>query len=160
MRLLKLFILLATLTFTVAATQAATADSAPPYNFDAVLEPAPGGPDSGSGEVKFRQPGDADEVVYLNTHVWGMLSDSSYRLQRATDLVVDDNCTGTNWLTLGRDNFTPQAIETNPSGNGRARLSRDLTGVPRGRQFDIHFRVIDNADAVVLVSPCYQFTVR
>jgi hypothetical protein len=159
MRLLKLITLLAALTVAAAAVQAASADG-PSYNFDAVLVPAPGGPDSGSGEVKFRQPGDADEVVYLNTHVWGMLPDSSYRLQRATDLVVDDNCTGTNWLTLGRDNFTPQAIETNPSGNGRARLSRDLTGVPRGRQFDIHFRVIDDADAVVLMSPCYQFTLR
>jgi hypothetical protein len=159
MRLLKLITLLAALTVAAAAVQAALADG-PPYNFDAVLELAPGGPDSGSGEVKFRQPGDADEVVYLNTHVWGMLPDSSYRLQRATDLVVDDNCTGTNWLTLGRDNFTPQAIETNPSGNGRARLSRDLTGVPRGRQFDIDFRVIDDADAVVLMSPCYQFTLR
>jgi len=159
MRLLKLITLLAALTVAAAAVQAASADG-PPYNFDADLVPAPGGPDSGSGEVKFRQPGDADEVVYLNTHVWGMLPDSSYRLQRATDLVVDDNCTGTNWLTLGRDNFTPQAIETNPSGNGRARLSRDLTGVLRGRQFDIHFRVIDDADAVVLVSSCYQFTLR
>ena len=158
MQSLKLFALLATLTLAVATGQAAMADPAPPYNFDAVLEPADGGP--GSGEVKFRQPGDANEVVYLNTHVWGLLPDSSYRLQRATDLVVDDNCTGTNWLTLGRDNFTPQAIETNPSGNGRARLSRDLTGVPPGRQFDIHFRVIDAADEVVLVSPCYQFTLR
>jgi hypothetical protein len=158
MRLLKLFGLIATLTVAIATTQPATADPTPPYNFDAVLEPADGG--SGSGEVKFRQPGDAREVVYLNTHVWRLLPDSSYRLQRATDLVVDNDCTGSNWLTLGRDNFTPQAIETNPSGNGRARLSRDLTGVPRGRQFDIHFRVIDAADAVVLVSPCYQFTLR
>jgi hypothetical protein len=158
MRLLKLFALVAALTLAVAATQAATADTAPPYNFDAVLEPTDGG--SGSGEVKFRQPADAGEVVYLNTHVWGLLPDSSYRLQRATDLLVDDDCTGTNWLTLGRDNFTPQAIETNPSGNGHARLSRDLTGVPRGMQFDIHFRVLDAADAVVLVSPCYQYTVR
>jgi hypothetical protein len=160
MRLLKLLALLAALMVAAAAVQVASADGTPPFNFDAVLEPAPGGPGSGSGEVKFRQPGDADEVVYLNTHVWGLLPDSSYRLQRATDLVVDDNCRGTNWLTLGRDNFTPQAIETNPSGNGRARLSRDLTGVPPGRQFDIHFRVIDAADEVVLVTPCYQFTVR
>src|SRR6266496_4169027 len=158
MRLLKLFALLGTLTLAVAAAQLAAADPTPPYNFDAMLAPADGGADS--GEVKFRQPADAGEVVYLNTHVWGLLPDSSYRLQRATDLVVDDNCTGTNWLTLGRGNFTPQAIETNPSGNGRARLWRDLTGVPPGRQFDIHFRVIDATDAVVLVSPCYQFTVR
>jgi hypothetical protein len=158
MRLLKLLALLAALTLTVAATQAATADPTPPYNFDAVLEPASGGP--GSGEVKFRQPADEGEVVYLNAHVWGLLPDSSYRLQRATDLLVDDDCTGTNWLTLGRDNFTPQAIETNPSGNGRARLSRELVGVPRGRQFDIYFRVLDAADEIVLVSPCYQFTVR
>jgi hypothetical protein len=158
MRLLKLFVLLATLTVAGAATHLATADPAPPYNFDVALAPAVGG--SGSGEVKFRQPADSEEVVYLNTHVWGLLPDHSYRLQRATDLVVDDDCRGDNWLTLGRDNFTPQAIETNPSGNGRARLSRDLTGVPRGRQFDIHFRVLDDADAVVLVSTCSQFTVR
>jgi hypothetical protein len=158
MRLLKLFVLVATLTFTVAATQAATADPAPPYDFDAVLEPAEGG--SGFGKVKFRQPGDEAEVVYLNTRVRDLLPNRSYRLQRATDARVDDDCRGENWLTLGRDNFTPQAIETNHKGRGHARLSRDLTGVLRGMQFDIHFRVIDDADAVVLVSPCYQFTVR
>jgi hypothetical protein len=159
MRLLKLFVLLATLTVAAAVTQLATADPAPPFNFDVAL--APGGGGSGSGEVKFRQPADAEKVVYLNTHGWGLLPDHSYRLQRATDTVVDGNCTGTNWLTLGRDNSTPQAIETNPSGNGRARLSRDLSAVPRGTQFDIHFRVIDDATgAVVLVSPCAQYTLR
>ena len=158
MRLLKLFALIGTLTVAVAITQPATADPAPPYDFDAVLEPADGG--SGSGKVKFRQPGNAEKVVYLNTRVRGLLPNRSYRLQRATDTVVDDDCTGTNWLTLGRDNFTPLAIETNQRGRGHARFSRDLSAVPTGTQFDIHFRVIDATDAVVLVSPCYQFTVR
>jgi hypothetical protein len=158
MRLLKLFALLATLTFAVAATQAATADPTPPYDFDAVLGPVDGG--TGSGKVKFRQPGDEAEVVFLKVKVRDLLPNRSYRLQRATDGVVDDNCTGMNWLTLGKDNFTPRTIDTNDRGKGRARLSRDLTGVPRGRQLDIYFRVLDEADVVVLVSPCYQFTVR
>jgi hypothetical protein len=157
MRVLKVISLLAALTVAAAAVHAASADGTPPYNFHAVLE-ATDGP--GSGKVKFRQPGDEPQVVYLNTRVRDLLPNRSYRLQRATDAVVNDNCTGTNWLTLGRDNFTPQAIETNHQGRGHARLSRDLTGLPRGLQLDIHFRVIDDADAVVLVSPCYQFTVR
>jgi hypothetical protein len=160
MRWLKLFALIGTLTVAVAAAQPATADPAPPYDFDAVLEPADD-LGSGSGIVKFRQPGDAERVVYLNTRVRDLLPNHGYRLQRATDAVVDDDCAGTNWLTLGRDNFTPQAIETNHRGRGHARLSRDLSAVPTGTQLDIHFRVIDDAtQAVVLVSPCYQFTVR
>ena len=160
MRLFKLFALLAALTAAVAATQAATADTTPPYNFTAVLEPTEGGPDSASGKVKFRQPGDLEKVVYLNVGVRELLPNHSYRLQRATDTLVDDDCTGANWLTLGRDNFTPQAIETNHMGKGRARLSRDLSAVT-STQFDIHFRVIDDATAaVVLESPCYQFTRR
>jgi hypothetical protein len=160
MRLIKLFALIGTLTVAVAAAQPATADPAPPYDFNAVLQPAEGGSGSGSGRLEFRQPGNAERVVYLHTHVWELLSNSSYRLQRATDTAVDDNCTGANWLTLGRDNFTPLAIETNHRGRGHARFSRDLSAVPAGTQFDIHFRVIDAADAVVLESPCYQYTVR
>lgn len=164
MRLLKLFALLTTLT--AAAAAAAQADVGPPwgpetpnFNLEVVLRPAAGGPDNGFGLVKFRQPNDADKIVYLDVWVRDLLPNHSYRLQRAVDMNVDDQCTGTNWLTLGKG-LDPEAIETNDRGTGRAELFRDLSAVPIGVQFDIHFRVIDDATtAVVLESACYQFTV-
>lgn len=84
---------------------------------------------------------------------------ATYLLQRATDVAVNDDCTGSNWLTLGRGT-TPQAITTDDRGTGRAELFRNLGGFPVGSTFDIHFRVIDAAtSAVVLTSGCYQFTI-
>jgi hypothetical protein len=72
---------------------------------------------------------------------------------------VDDTCTGTNWLTLGRG-LEPQAIETNELGFGRAHLFRDLAAFPDGMRFDIHFRAIDSVTQdVVLVSSCHQYMV-
>ena len=153
-RLLALFALLATL------TAAGTASAFEGRNFNAVLQPAAGGPETGFGRVKFRQPEDENKIAYLKVRVEGLLPNHSYYLQRATDTAVDDNCTGTNWLTLGRG-LVPAAIETDESGEGRAVLFRDLAAVPEGTQFDIHFRVVDaTTNAVVLVSACYQFTVR
>jgi sugar lactone lactonase YvrE len=110
--------------------------------------------------VKFRQPGDPAKIVYLNVRVRHLAPNHSYYLQRATDSDVNDDCTGTNWLTLGHG-LEPVAITTDDRGNGRAALFRDLTAIPTGAQFDIHFRVIDAvSSAVVLESGCYQYTVR
>ena len=109
--------------------------------------------------MKFRQPNDVEKIVYLNVSVRNLTPNHSYYLQRATDTSVDDDCTGTNWLTLGRG-LTPVAITTDDRGTGRAQLFRDLAAFPAGMQFDIHFRVIDaDTTAVVLESGCYQFTV-
>ncbi len=164
MRLLKLFALFATLT--AAAAAAAQADPGPPwgpetpnFNLEVVLRPAAGGPDNGFGLVKFRQPNDANKIVLLDVWVRDLLPNHGYRLQRAVDTNVDDQCTGTNWLTLGQG-LAPAAIATDDRGTGRAALFRDLAAVPTGVEFDIHFRVIDEAtSAVVLASGCYQFTV-
>jgi hypothetical protein len=114
---------------------------------------------NGHGRIKFRQPRDAFFIVFLNTKVRGLTPNTNYQLQRATDDVVDDNCTGVNWLTLGRLS-EPLVIHTNGRGKGEALFTRDLSGVAGG-QFDIHFRVIDAVtSAVVLQSGCYQFKVR
>ena len=162
MRLPKVFALLAALT-SVAAVAAVTAQAdsgAPPwgpatpnFNLQVILRPAAGAPDSGFGLVKFRQPKDAFVIVHLDTWVRDLAPNNSYQLQRATDVSVDGDCTGTNWLTLG-------AITTDETGTGRANLFRDLSAIRIGTTFDIHFRVIDAVTkAVVLQSACYQYTV-
>ena len=164
MRVLKLLALLAALTSAAAA--AAQAEVVPPwgpetphFNLQAILRPAASGPDDGFGRVKFRQPNDAEKIVYLNVSVRNLAPNHSYYLQRATDTSVDDDCTGTNWLTLGRG-LTLVAITTDDRGTGRAQLFRNLGAFPAGTQFDIHFRVIDAVTtAVALESGCYQFTV-
>jgi len=133
----------------------------PNFNLEVILRPVAGGPDNGFGLVKFRQPKDADKIIYLDVWVRDLAPNHSYNLQRATDSTVNDDCTGTNWLTLGQG-LVPQAITTDETGAGRADLFRDLATVPLGTQFDIHFRVIDAVTppvVVVLESACYQFTV-
>ena len=92
--------------------------------------------------MKFRQPKDADTIAYLGVWVRNLAPNHSYRLQRATDTNVNDDCTGTNWLTLGQGSV-PEAITTDETGTGRADLFRSLAAIPLGTQFDIHFRVID-----------------
>jgi len=108
--------------------------------------------------VKFRQPNDADRIVNLDVWVRDLLPNGHYRLQRATDTNVNDDCTGTNWLTLGQGSV-PQDIATDARGTGRADLFRNLGTTAVGSVFDIHFRVIDAAGTPVLNSDCYQFTV-
>ena len=128
-------------------------------NFVALLRPVSGGSAHAFGVVLFRQPHDAENVVLLDVLTLGLAPNHSYFLQRATDTTVDDTCTGTNWLTLGRGP-DPQAIETNERGFGRAHLFRDLGTTPDGMRFDFQFRVIDSVSQdVVLVSSCHQFTV-
>jgi hypothetical protein len=157
MRLLKLVAVLAAVTsIAVVAAVAAQADSG--ANLQAILRPV-GGTDGGFGLVKFRQPKDADKIVYLDVWVRDLAPNHSYSLQRATDTTIDDQCTGTNWLTLGQG-LVPHAITTDETGTGRADLFRNLAAIPLGTQFDIHFRVIDTAtSAAVLESACYQYTV-
>lgn len=131
---------------------------APPFNFDAILR-APAEQD-GFGLVKFRQPKNDGQIVYLNVSVRDLAPNTEYLLQRATDTIVDGDCTGTNWLTLGKGT-APQPITTDRRGNGRAALFRNLSAFPAGSTFDIHFRVIDAAtSAVVLMSGCHHFTIR
>lgn len=162
MRLLKLFALLATLT-AAAAGQAVAGPpwgpETPPFNLQAVLRPAAGGPDNAFGLVKFRQPNDASKIVLLDVWTRDLLPGNSYYLQRATDSNVNDDCTGTIWLTLGHG-LMAVAFTTDDTGTARAALFRDLGALPIGAQFDIHFRVIDAvSSAVVLQSGCYQFAV-
>jgi len=161
---MRLVFLLVALTFVTAA--AAQADgvgqpwgpAAPNFNDEVILRAVAGGPD-GFGLVKFRQPKDADKIVYLDVWVRDLAPNHGYFLQRAVDSNVDDMCTGTNWLTLGQG-LVPEAITTDERGTGRADLFRDLAALPVGAQFDIHFRVIDAVtSAVVLQSGCYQYVV-
>ena len=163
MRVVKLLAVFAALT-AVAAT-AALADvgpswgpATPNFNLEVILQPVAGGPDNGFGLVKFRQPKDADRIVNLDVWVRDVGPNHSYYLQRATDSNVNDDCLGTNWLTLGQGTV-PEAITTNETGTGRADLFRNLAAIALGTRFDIHFRVIDAVtSAVVLESACYQFT--
>lgn len=125
----------------------------PNFNLEVILR------GQGFGYVKFRQPNDTDLIIYLDTWVSGLEPNTDYLLQRATDPVIDDVCTGTNWLTLGQG-LTPHAIITDDKGTGRAELFRNVSAFPVGSEFDIHFRVVNAAtSAVVLQSECYQFTI-
>ena len=127
----------------------------PNFNLEVIL----GGEGGGFGLVKFRQPNDADLIIYLDTWVRNLAPNTSYQLQRAVDATVDGNCTSTSWITLGRG-ATPQAIVTDDNGTGRVELFRSVAAFPVGSQFDIHFRVIvDGTSKVVLESGCYQFTI-
>ena len=128
------------------------------YNLEVVLR----GEGNQGGHIHFRQDRDAAKIIELNTKVHNLEPNREYLLQRAVDVinVVDGNCTSTSWLTLGYG-LTPHAIATDDKGNGEDILWRDVTAIPSGSMFDIHFRVIDAITLdVVLVSNCYQYTVR
>jgi len=114
----------------------------------------------GDGHIKFRQNPDAAKIVTLDVWVHGLLPNHLYLLQRAVDTNLDGNCTSTSWLTLGKG-LTPQSILTDDEGKGREDLWRDVSSVPSGSTFDIHFQIVDQDNlAVVLTSDCYQYTVR
>ena len=127
----------------------------PPFNNEIILRDVTGA--GGFGHVKFRQPNDDNLTVHLDTWVRDLVPNTSYRLQRAVDTEINDNCTSTAWLTLGQG-ATPAAVVTDDRGTGRAALFRTLTS-PLGATFDIHFRVIDPSGVAVLESACYQFVV-
>jgi hypothetical protein len=135
---------------------AAWGPETPPFNLEAVLRDVTGGP--GCGLVKFRQPNDETQIVYLDTWVRGLASDHSYVLQRAVDTNLDGACTSTAWLTLGKG-LAAQAIMTDGDGTGRETLFRNLPLAP-GTQLDIHFRVADAGTlAPILSSRCYRLAV-
>ena len=125
----------------------------PHFNLQVVLR------GDGFGLVKFRQPNDGEAVIYLDTWVRDLAPNTTYLLQRAVDSTIDRDCTSAGWLTLGKG-ATPQAITTDDRGTGREALFRSVAAFPVGSQFDIHFRVINQAtSAVVLESGCYTFTI-
>ena len=125
----------------------------PSFNLEVVLR------GEGFGLVKFRQPNDGTFIINLDVWVRDLVPNTSYILQRAVDADVDDNCTSTAWLTLGKG-LQPQSITTDGTGTGREQLFRNVAAFPPGSEFDIHFRVIEEATAaVVLTSQCYQFTI-
>jgi hypothetical protein len=131
---------------------------APTFNLEVILR----GEGNAFGLVKFRQDVDPSKIITLDTWVRDLQPNHSYILQRAVDPVnvVDGNCTSTAWLTLGKG-LTPQSITTDDTGTGRESLWRDVSAVPSGSTFDIHFRVVDATNMnVVLTSDCYQYTVR
>ena len=173
-RELRVFALLTVTTLVSACSDSSTAPVAPPTLPVALANSANGvswGPETpnfnlevilrgqGFGHVKFRQPNDAENVVHLDVWVRDLAPNTSYLLQRAVDATIDDNCTSSAWLTLGKG-AVPQSIDTDNSGTGTADLFRNLGATAAGTTFDIHFRVIDAiTSAVVLESGCYQFTV-
>ena len=125
----------------------------PHFNLEVILR------GDGFGLVKFRQPNDDALIIHLDTWVRNLAPNTRYLLQRAVDVNVDDNCTGTSWLTLGKGT-QPQSITTDAKGTGREDLFRSVAAFPVGSEFDIHFRVISElSSAVVLTSECYQFTI-
>lgn len=125
----------------------------PNFNLQVILR------GEGFGHVKFRQPNDEALIVHLDTWVRDLAPNTGYLLQRAVDVNVDDNCTSTGWLTLGKG-LQPQAITTDAKGTGREELFRSVAAFPVGSEFDIHFRLIHKVSlAVVLTSECYQFTI-
>lgn len=130
----------------------------PHFNLQVILRNPSGG--NGLGLVKFRQPNDAELIIYLDTWVRDLAPHTSYALQRAVDGVVDDDCTSTGWLTLGRG-LTPQALTTDERGTAQGELFRSVAAFPVGSEFDIHFRIVDDAtqSEVALQSECYQFTI-
>ncbi len=125
----------------------------PNFNLEVILR------GDGFGLVKFRQPNDAEAIIYLDTWVRGLVPSTEYLLQRAVDGAVDDNCTSTAWLTLGKG-LTPQSIVTDAGGTARVELFRNVAAFQPGTEFDIHFRVLNaQTQAVVLQSECYQFRI-
>ena len=125
----------------------------PNFNLEVILR------GSGFGLIKFRQPNDATAIAFLDTRVRGLAPSTEYLLQRAVDPLVDDDCTSTAWLTLGRGT-EPQSITTDETGKGQQEFFRNLAAFPPGSEFDIHFRIINAVtQAVVLESECYQFRI-
>lgn len=131
----------------------------PLFNLEVILR-SPNG--KGFGLIKFRQPNDDGLIIYLDTWVRDLAPNTSYALQREVDLSAPDGiCAGeSGWLTLGKG-ATPQAITTDAGGTGRESLFRSVAAFPVGREFDIHFRVVDDAtkSVVALASDCYRFTI-
>lgn len=130
----------------------------PPFNFNVKLY----GRGNTQGHLKFKQDPNPAKIIDLDIKVHNLAPNHEYLLQRAVDAinVLDGNCTSTSWLTLGKG-LEPQPILTDNHGKGSEELWRDISAIPSGSTFDIHFRVIDAVTmSVVLSSDCHQYTVR
>jgi hypothetical protein len=130
---------------------AATSAAQPPFNIEAILQ------GDGFGLVKFRQQKDPTQnIIDLDVWVRDLQPNTSYSLQRAVDTTLDGICTSTSWLTLGKG-LTPQPIDTDDTGTGRAALWRDISSIEVGTAFDIYFRVVRTGTTnVALQSDCYR----
>jgi hypothetical protein len=114
-----------------------------------------------SGTIKFRQEPDTAKIITLDTKVYYLMPNHAYVLQRAVNPIADPTgCSSTTWLTLGYGP-TPHSIHTDASGNGEAKLWRNVTAIPSGTAFHIHFQVVDSASLTpVLTSDCYNYAVK
>lgn len=114
-----------------------------------------------SGFINFHQDPDTARIIALGTRVSHLEPNHSYILERAVNPITDTtDCSSTAWLKLGRG-LVPKAIHTDEHGMGHADLWRNVTAIPRGTSFHIHFQVVDSATmAPVLTSGCYEYTVR
>jgi hypothetical protein len=145
----------------------------PNYNLEVILRPCSGdvagcvvGGD-GFGHVKFRQSGNDDaQIVDLGVWVRDLAPNTEYLLQRAVDTNLDGTCVSTSWLTLGLGAVVPQSINTDGKGTDTEDLFRVLPFPPE-TTFDIYFRVVQatadhkaDPNKVVLISECYQFSVK
>jgi hypothetical protein len=134
------------------------ASETPPFNLEVILRDATGR--GGFGHVKFRQPVDPEQVVYLDTWVRDLSPNRDYALQRAVDTTLDGLCDSRGWVTLGKG-AEPQTIAADDRGTGREQLFRSLAMLTAGTRFDIYFRVVPAGTSdPVLQSGCYRFTVR
>jgi hypothetical protein len=126
-----------------------------PFNLEVILR----GEGNAFGHVKFRQDVDVAKVITLDVWVRDLEPNHEYLLQRAVD-PRDGNCTSAAWLILGKG-LTPQSILTDEKGGAKESLWRDVTAIPTGSEFDIHFRVVDATTLnVILDSDCYSYVVR
>lgn len=155
------------------AADRSTGDT-PNYNLEVILRPCSGdvagclvGGD-GFGHVKFRQAGN-DDAQRIDLGVWvrDLAPNTEYFLQRAVDTNLNGSCTSTSWLTLGLGTAVPpQSITTDDKGTGSEDLFRVVPN-PAGSTFDIYFRIVQagadqmpDPNKVVLISDCYQYTVK
>lgn len=130
------------------------------FNLNVVFKGVAKTSPQGSGYMEFRQDPDTARIIDLNTWVRNLEPNHSYLLQRAVDPISNPDCASTAWLTLGLG-LTPQDILTNSKGDGHADLWRNISSVARGTSFHIHFQIVDASTlATVLISDCYDYTVR
>jgi hypothetical protein len=112
------------------------------------------------GYIEFRQVADNGQFIHLDTWVHHLKPNTNYILQRAVDTTIDENCTSTAWLTLGKG-LNAQSILTNEKGDGYAELYRSVSMIAVGTTFDIHFQILEESNSTVaLTSSCYRYTVR
>jgi hypothetical protein len=132
----------------------------PSYNLNVFLNPMTEN-SAASGFINFHQDPDPAKIITLDTRVSNLEPNHAYILERAVNPIADTTgCSSTAWLKLGLG-LTPQAIHTDEHGNGEADLWRNVSAIPSGTAFHIHFQVIDSvSSAPVLTSDCYNYMVR